>query len=446
MSFLDFGAEDAARAASQAQQTAAKKQRQATNKYESKSEDEIRAAGRYSADQITEAEAQALQFRAQAGEALTAAEQQALAEYSASQGLGLDTLGAGQTNALNALQGGATQGYGYIDEAQAGGLDALGRSRDDIGRGYQEGLGYIDSAETAGLNALAASRGQAEGYYQPYYETGTAAQNEIAALQGLLGPEAQAEARARFQTDPGYQFRVSEGLAALDRSATARGGLYSGAAMKAVNDYAQGQAAQEYGNYYNRTAGIANTGFNAAANLADLARQYGMSEAELRSRLGLERAGLAERSNQNLANLGVTEAELRSRLGLERAGVAERLGSQSAGVYGDTAARSASLIGDFGARRGATIGDMGIARSNVLTGSGDVAMQTGRSLADTALGFTNAMTNMRGNALMNRNNALANQGDAVAAGHIGAANARQAGFSNALTLGSAALRLGGSFL
>ena len=57
---------------------------------------------------------------------------------------------------------------------------------------------------------------------------------------------------ADFQTDPGYNFRLSEGLKALDRQAAARGGMMSGAALKAAGRYGQDVASQEYGNAFNR--------------------------------------------------------------------------------------------------------------------------------------------------------------------------------------------------
>jgi len=57
---------------------------------------------------------------------------------------------------------------------------------------------------------------------------------------------------ADFQADPGYNFRLSEGLKALDRQAAARGGMMSGAALKAAGRYGQDVASQEYGNAFNR--------------------------------------------------------------------------------------------------------------------------------------------------------------------------------------------------
>jgi hypothetical protein len=55
-----------------------------------------------------------------------------------------------------------------------------------------------------------------------------------------------------FEADPGYAFRMAEGLKALDRQAAARGGLISGSALKASQRYGQDMASQEYGNAFNR--------------------------------------------------------------------------------------------------------------------------------------------------------------------------------------------------
>lgn len=75
--------------------------------------------------------------------------------------------------------------------------------------------------------------------------------------------------------DPGYAFRLSEGLKALNRSAAARGGMISGGALKAAERYGQDYASQEYGNAYQRAlteynARVAReaTGYNRLASLA----------------------------------------------------------------------------------------------------------------------------------------------------------------------------------
>lgn len=71
---------------------------------------------------------------------------------------------------------------------------------------------------------------------------------------------------ADFQEDPGYQFRLDQGTEALNRSAAATGGLNSGRALKAAQDYVQGSANQEYSDAYNRYVNDYTTGFNSHVN------------------------------------------------------------------------------------------------------------------------------------------------------------------------------------
>lgn len=55
-----------------------------------------------------------------------------------------------------------------------------------------------------------------------------------------------------FQADPGYQFRLNQGVGAIQNKAAAGGALRSGATLKALMNYGQGAASDEYGNAYNR--------------------------------------------------------------------------------------------------------------------------------------------------------------------------------------------------
>jgi hypothetical protein len=73
-----------------------------------------------------------------------------------------------------------------------------------------------------------------------------------------------------FTASPGYQFRQQQGQQAVERSAAAKGGLFSGAAGKALTNYGQNTASQEFDNYLARLFGVAGSGQNAAANLGSL--------------------------------------------------------------------------------------------------------------------------------------------------------------------------------
>jgi hypothetical protein len=125
---------------------------------------------------------------------------------------------------------------------------------------------------------------------QPFLEAGTGFFNQLAALQ-RGGPGA---AQNFLQMDPGYGFRMSEGLKALERSAAARGGLMSGATGKALQRYGQDVASQEYGAAYNRLANLANVGPQAAGVMSNLGQTYATNAGNL----GL---GAAQAMGQGLA-------------------------------------------------------------------------------------------------------------------------------------------------
>lgn len=76
-----------------------------------------------------------------------------------------------------------------------------------------------------------------------------------------------------FFTSPDYNFRRSEGDRGILQSAAARGGLGSGNALKALSEYNSNLASGEYGNWFNRLAGIAGIGQSATQGGAYLGQQ-----------------------------------------------------------------------------------------------------------------------------------------------------------------------------
>jgi len=70
--------------------------------------------------------------------------------------------------------------------------------------------------------------------------------------------------------DPAYDFRVQEGINALDRSAASRGRLLSGAQDKAVTRYGSNLASQEYMNAFNRALTTENVNLAREQSLANV--------------------------------------------------------------------------------------------------------------------------------------------------------------------------------
>ncbi len=132
--------------------------------------------------------------------------------------------------------------------------------------------------------------------YKPYLEQGTYGINTLGNLMKsgagqLNNPldlylKSKGLGGGRFDTtNPAYQFQLKQGQQALDRSAAARGMGYSGAQMKAAQEYGQGLASQQYdkeynrasgefGDYFNRLAGLAQGGQQAAGSMSQAGGQY----------------------------------------------------------------------------------------------------------------------------------------------------------------------------
>ena len=104
-----------------------------------------------------------------------------------------------------------------------------------------------------------------------------------------------------FQQDPSYQFRFNEGQKALQRSAAARGTLLSGGFAKALQNYGQQAASQEYGNAYDRAMQgyLANRDTNAQ-NYGQLMGQYNAGLEGWKANTGaqLDYARLAQDAEQ----------------------------------------------------------------------------------------------------------------------------------------------------
>ena len=75
---------------------------------------------------------------------------------------------------------------------------------------------------------------------------------------------------ADFQQDPGYQFRLEQGLDAVQGSRAARGSMLSGSTLKALQDYGSNYASSEYGKAYDRFNNDQATRFNRLATIAGI--------------------------------------------------------------------------------------------------------------------------------------------------------------------------------
>jgi hypothetical protein len=193
---------------------------------------------------------------------------------------------------------------------------------------------------------------------QPWLTSGT---NALARMNAgeFAQPEKFSFTANQFEADPGYAFRLSEGLKSLERSAAARGGLLSGGTGKALQRFGQEMGSQEYTNAYNRAL----TGYNA-----DVAR----SDTGYNRLAGM--AGVGQATSQQLGQVGQNYANSATAAGQNYASGVSALGQNYAGAsnaalgnYGTNATNA--LLGAANARASGYIGQANALNSAIGMGT-----------------------------------------------------------------------------
>jgi hypothetical protein len=179
----------------------------------------------------------------------------------------------------------------------AGGIAAAGIVGSVISSNAAKGAAQTqaDAANNATAAQQQALQQQLE-LQKPFTTAGTTAVNQLSAMTQpggvatqdfTFGPNA-------YQADPGYAFRLKEGMNAMNATAAARGGLISGNALKAGQMYGQELGSQEYSNAFNRAQNmfqmnrnnlldplkfLTNIGQAGASNQAANVGSFGSSQA-----------------------------------------------------------------------------------------------------------------------------------------------------------------------
>lgn len=123
-------------------------------------------------------------------------------------------------------------------------------------------LGAVSSNKAANVQQGASQDAIAE--LRRQYDTTRADQAPYQAA-GVKALGNLSDPNANFMASPDYAFRRSEGQRDLGNSFAARGGAFSGNALRALDQYNQSLASGEFGNWWNRQAGLAGVGQTANA-------------------------------------------------------------------------------------------------------------------------------------------------------------------------------------
>lgn len=179
------------------------------------------------------------------------------------------------------------------------------------GAAVSGGLGLIGSVLSSNAVSDAsdkATQAELQMYSQtredlsPYREAGTGSLLQQQNLLGLNGQNAANAAMSTYQTSPGYQWQVSEGLRGVDAGAAAQGMTRSGANEKAELTYAQNLANTDFSNYYNRLSTMTGTGASAAAGQATVNTSTGESLANIDTSTGTQQASIYGNTTSGLSS------------------------------------------------------------------------------------------------------------------------------------------------
>jgi hypothetical protein len=147
----------------------------------------------------------------------------------------------------------------------------------------------------------------------------SAAPNQAMTMQpaapAMSPQQAQNAAFDNFRNSTGYQFRLGEGLDAVNSGYAGAGALQSGAALRGITEYGQNFASNEFGNYLGALsnqqavgAGAASAGAGVSQNFASMAGNSNNFNAQNQMNAQLSRQnpfanalGMIGGASQNLA-------------------------------------------------------------------------------------------------------------------------------------------------
>lgn len=188
-------------------------------------------------------------------------------------------------------------GWGIFDDVMdfvSGAVDDLTGASDAANAAIAAQTRYTDEANQLARETRDIQRADVA----PWREAG---QRGLSSLEQGMPEATRSFTMGDFQQDPAYQFRLDEGMKALERSAAARGGLNSGATLKALTRFGQDYASQEYQNAYNRFTNDQDRRFNKYASLAGVGQVASQNQAQFAGQYGQTVGG-------NLIGLGNANA------------------------------------------------------------------------------------------------------------------------------------------
>lgn len=242
-------------------------------------------------------------------------------------------------NILGDVVGGITGAKQQAKAAQGAASTQAAAAREGIGQILSQseyGQDLLRRLSGEGIDALRGGQARVEELAAPFIGAGRSSLDQMLAITGSSGPDAQRAALAAVQASPELAALTQQGESAILGNASATGGLRGGNTQAALAQFRPQLLSQLINQQYARLGGLSNLGMSGTNLAASGALQTGQGIAGNALQTGITGAGLA-------ANTGGNIAQLLQQEGAATAGGQIAKGNQAANAFNT----AAGLFGGF---------------------------------------------------------------------------------------------------
>ncbi len=171
--------------------------------------------------------------------------------------------------------------------------------------GANEAKNAQEYATERQINAFRNMRATSNARFKPYLKGGQQGFNALRYEMGLT--DKMPGGYSGYQASPGYAYQMDQGREAVMGANAFRGGLNSGATLKALTAFGQNLADQDRNAYLDRLTGIGNMGFGAAGSMANIDNAFANGVATAYGARGNAQAagavGMSNAINDTIGNV-----------------------------------------------------------------------------------------------------------------------------------------------
>ena len=330
-----------------------------------------------------------------------------------------------------AILGGFGGAMGALESGAANASNVLGASANSI-------AGVTNPAVSLGAGSIDPLN-SAAGNFTGYMDAGAAAAKLQADLSGANGAQAQQSAISQQQSNPATDYAMEQAVRARERSAAARGGLFSGNTGLELNRDFAGILSQDAQQRFNNLGAVAGQGLSAASQVAGINSTQAGLAANIQSQGIANDSALLQQKNSIQANIADRLAEIKNSTGQNKALLYSQTGQQLGAGRTNAGAAIAQNVANTASSISQLLKDQGVGVSDSMasdiTTVSNLIHEAGLQDSIDAKNLAQILANISGGQASNLQQGYQNVGDAQAAGILGVSNALNNGVNQGIKTG-----------